>query len=204
MKRNAAHASLKKWFEEILSLLEDRRYRSKPVGKKFSPPGELFEAFKLGPVVRKARKELGKDHPVLELIEETKENIDKGIKRLQELYSNLLMSAGIGHLVDMVIHEIGAPLGRINNQLALIERRLGKSLDEDEKEIIFPRIEIMKANLEAILNFRRRLDPQTPGKRGRATTFSVRDEIEDNFQLYSSLINKQGIDYKIYAPGNLR
>jgi signal transduction histidine kinase len=60
----------------------------------------------------------------------------------------------------------------------------------------------IQAWLEQIYNLRERLEPQTPAKRGRATTFDLREEIEDNFQLYSAIMTKQGINYEIDGPNH--
>jgi signal transduction histidine kinase len=55
----------------------------------------------------------------------------------------------------------------------------------------------IKGWLEQVHNLRQRLDPQTAGKRGRATSFNVRDEVEDTFRLYDALLSGQHIDWNI-------
>lgn len=200
MVLNAAHSALEKWFKEVLSLLENERYTLRPRKDQIESLDPLFEAFEIRETVQRTRSELGKDHPVTRLITEAEQQIKAGVERVQEVYSRLLMSAGLGHMVDIVIHEIGAPLGKINRQIALLEKDLGKLLDDEDKKKITPRLESIKGWLEQIHNLRQRLEPQTPAKRGRATTFDVRDEIEDNFHLYEALIKKQGIRYEIIAP----
>jgi len=200
MVMNTAHAALEEWFKEVLSLLEEERYRLRPRKERIERTDPLFEAFELRETVQRARSELGKDHPVTRLITEAEQQIKAGVERVQEVYSRLLMSAGLGHMVDIVIHEIGAPLGKINRQLAVLEKDLERLLDDEGKKKITPRLESIKGWLEQIHNLRQRLEPQTPAKRGRATTFNVRDEIEDNFRLYEALLQKQGIRYEIIAP----
>ncbi len=200
MVMNTAHAALEEWFKEVLSLLEEERYRLRPRKERIERTDPLFEAFELRETVQRARSELGKDHPVTRLITEAEQQIKAGVERVQEVYSRLLMSAGLGHMVDIVIHEIGAPLGKINRQLAVLEKDLERLLDNEGKKKITPRLESIKGWLEQIHNLRQRLEPQTPAKRGRATTFNVRDEIEDNFRLYEALLQKQGIRYEIIAP----
>ena len=44
---------------------------------------------------------------------------------------------------------------------------------------------------------RQRLDPQTPSKRGRATSFLVKDAVEDCFLLCEALLKNQGITTEI-------
>lgn len=200
MVLNAAHSALEKWFEEVLSLLENERYTLRPRKEQIESLDPLFEAFDIRETVRRARSELGKDHPVTRLITEAEQQIKAGVERMQEVYSRLLMSAGLGHMVDIVIHEIGAPLGKINRQLVVLEKDLQRLLDNEGKKKIAPQIESIKGWLEQIHNLRQRLEPQTPAKRGRATTFDVRDEVEDNFRLYEALLQKQGIRYNIISP----
>jgi len=103
-------------------------------------------------------------------------------------------------MVDIVIHEIGAPLGKINRQLAVMEKQLAELLDDRGRAKVDPMIQSMKSWLEQIHNLRQRLDPQTPAKRGRATSFDVKEEIADNFELHQALLEKQGISWRIVAP----
>lgn len=194
---NEEHAALGKWFIEILSLLEDGRYKLRPRRDSTEQVEPLFEAFDISSVVQHAQKELGKKHPVAVVITETEKQIKEGVERIQEVFSRLLMSAGLGHMVDIVIHEIGSPLGKINRQLAIMENRLGTVLQKEYKKQFLPMINSIKGWLEQIYNLRQRLDPQTPAKRGRASTFDVLEEINDDFELYKALIQKQGITYKI-------
>lgn len=196
MVLNAEHVALEAWFKEILSLLEEDRYRIRPrrdTGKRSEP---LFESFDLGPAVERARTELGENAPLTRMLTETDAQVRIGVERVQEVFSRLLMSAGLGQMVDIVIHEIGAPLGKINRQLAVLEKKLQPCIDENGAN----QLKAIKGWLEQIHTHRQRLDPQTPAKRGRATTFDVRDEIDDNLQLYEALIAAQAVSVNVIAP----
>lgn len=199
---NAAYSSLEKWFKEILSLLEEERYEIRP-RQESSETGvgePLFEAFDLHPTVQRTVDELGKDHTVTTLIQDTEKQVTEGVERLQEVFSRLLMSAGLGHMVDIVIHEIGSPMGKINRQLLILERQLSDLMNSDELKKVSTKIDSIKGWLEQIHNLRQRLEPQTPAKRGRATTFDVLEEVKDNFNLHEALISKQQISYDIISP----
>jgi signal transduction histidine kinase len=193
---NAEHKELEEWFVEVLSLLEDARYNLRPRWSSTSNPEPLFEPFDLSIVLRQARSELGEDHPVVRVLTETEDQLKSGVERVQEVFSRLLMSAGLGQMVDIVIHEIGAPVGRVNRELALLERNIQGFMDEKTGE----QLKSIKSWLEQIGNLRQRLDPQTPGKRGRATVFNVKEEIDANFRLYDALIMRQKINWHIDAP----
>lgn len=201
MVLNNAHKSLEDWFKNVISLLEEERYRVRRPPKKEDVRVEpLFESIDIGDAAQTVRKELGKSHPMAMLITDTEKQVRSGIDRVQEVFSRLLMSSGLGHMIDIVIHEIGAPLGKINKQISVIERDVAKRCDPKGQEHYLPRINSIKGWLEQIHNLRGRLEPQTPAKRGRASTFQVHDEIEDNFELYKALLLKQGINWKINKP----
>lgn len=192
---NAEHSALEDWFIEILSLLEEARYPLRPRKQAKAPIEPIFESFDLSTLIQQARSQLGKDHPIVHTLAETDNQLRSGVERVQEVFSRLLMSAGLGQMVDIVIHEIGAPVGRINRELALLERNLQSCLNEKTEA----QIQSIKGWLEQIGNLRQRLDPQTPGKRGRATRFNLKEEVEANFHLYDALIMRQKIKYQIDA-----
>ncbi len=197
---NDHYLALKDWFVEVLLLLEKERYGLRPRQESAEKAQPLFEVFDLSSTVRQIRSELGPKHPVTVLISDTDKKIREGVDRIQEVFSRLLMSSGLGHMVDIVIHEIGAPLGKINRQLMLIQQDVETIKETPLLERIRKKIDALKPWLEQIFNLRQRLEPQTPAKRGRATSFKVHEEVEDNFQLYKSLLEKQGIKYEIQTP----
>ncbi|MBK8476277.1 MAG: sensor histidine kinase [Opitutaceae bacterium] len=54
--------------------------------------------------------------------------------------------------------------------------------------------------MEQIVALRARLDPKTAGKRGRASTFSVQEEILGNLLLFENLLSKQKIKQSLHMP----
>lgn len=198
---NDEYRSLQQWFERILKVLEEERYRVRPrEDAKPEYATTLFEAFDMTEVVRETDRQLGRKHPVTKLVRKKNDEIRDGVKRLQEHYSRVLLAAGLGQLVDVVIHEIGAPLGRINRELNTLEKELKRTLDKHQHEGLNYSLTEIRGWLELIANLRARLDPRTAGKRGRATTFGVQEEILGNLLLYESLMAKQRIEVALHAP----
>ena len=198
---NPAYEELKKWVIRILALMEEERYRIRPrEDAKTIEIHTLFEVFDLSPVVELADKQLGKLHPVAKLVRKSDSDIREGVKRLQEHFSRLLMTAGIGQLVDLVIHEIGAPIGRANREIAHFEKVLLRLCEGDVPKDLTASITSIKGWLEQIVALRSRLDPKTAGMRGRATTFSVQEEILGNLILFENLLGKQQIQPATHAP----
>jgi signal transduction histidine kinase len=198
---NPAYDALRDWMERVLTLLEAERYKLRP--REDATPEEtstLFEAFDLTPVVKEADRQLGKQHPISQLVRKSDTEIREGVVRLQEHYSRLLMTAGVGQLVDLVIHEIGAPVGRANREVAHLEKQLKALLSGDEKMESADSIGKIKGWLEQIISLRNRLDPRSAGLRGRSTTFDVKEEIHGNLMLFENLLAKQQINPMLRVP----
>jgi signal transduction histidine kinase len=198
--QNGAYDALHDWFWRVITILEEQRYQVRPRQKESPRTDQIFEAFDLTTAVREARTTLGPKHPITQLITETEKQVTEGVGKVQEVFSRLLMSAGVGHMVDIVIHEIGAPLGKIARQLVILERQLTKLLTPEQLSEISSSISSIRGWIEQIHGLRQRLDPQTPGRRGRMTTFDVASEIDLTFELYSALIEKQGIKVSLKKP----
>ena len=207
---NHEYHSLTAWFVRVLALLEEERYARRP--REETKPEEmstLFEPFDMSDVVAEADKQLGRTHPVSRLVKQKDADIREGVRRLQDHYSRVLLAAGFGQLVDIVIHEIGAPLGRLTREIEHLERQVIGSLDRNALDKLlgegvhaglvgtFARL---RAWLEQIANLRERLVPKAAGKRGRPSSFVVQDEIADNFALFAALIAKQKIQCELRAP----
>lgn len=199
---NHEFEELNKWFIYILALLEEERYRLRP--RKEAKPeyvSTLFEAFDMAEVVTEADKQLGKNHPVSKLVKNKDAEISDGVIKLQEHYSRVMLAAGLGQLVDLVIHEIGAPLGRINRELNHLDNLISKyELDSSDGESVVKSFSNIRSWLELIANLRAKLEPKAAGKRGRATSFNVAEEILGNLNLFENLISKQKIKIKFREP----
>lgn len=198
---NPAYDALTEWVTRVLTLLEGERYKLRPRDDRAVEEVQtLFEVFDLTPVVTEADKQLGPQHPVSQLVRKSDTDIRAGVKRLQEHYSRLLMTAGLGQMVDLVIHEIGAPIGRANRDLAQLERQLKKQLEGESLAVSMETVRSLKGWLEHIVALRNRLDPKTAGKRGRATSFDVEEEVLGNLMLFETLLAKQKITPSIRKP----
>lgn len=197
---NDAYNALDRWFKEVLEEVEVYRYGVRP--REHADPAKepLFESFDLGEVVSQARGSLGPDHQLTALLTQVERPVNEGVERIQEVFSRLLMSAGLGQMVDLVIHEIGAPIGKINRQLVLFERAVMNSADPKIAETVVPMITLIRGWLDQVHGLRQRLDPQTAGKRGRATSFAVQEEIDDTIRLYEPLLSSQQIKVDVEAP----
>ena len=199
---NFAYRQLIDWVTRVLSLLEEDRYRIRPRDDtKPEYTTTLYEAFDMSNVIEQSRIQLGKAHPVTTLVVEKDREIRVGVRKLQEHYSRVLLAAGLGQLVDLVIHEIGAPIGRINREMLFLQKLLRKyAFTKDDKDAIAKSIKSILGWSEQVSNLRARLDPKTAGKRGRATSFNVAEEIDGNINLFQNLLEKQKVKVLVSQP----
>ena len=197
---NDAYRALQSWFIEVLGDVESYRYDVRPRESVETTREPLFEAFDLRDTVSQTGTALGADHKVTALVTQLERQVAEGVERVQEVFSRLLMSAGLGQMVDIVIHEIGAPIGKINRQVEILERRVRSSEDAKLVASVLPMVAAIQGWLEQVHTLRQRLDPQTAGRRGRATRFDVREEVDDTFRLYEALLAGQRIAWTIDDP----
>ena len=198
---NEAYSALQDYFLRMMQLLEEERYRIRPRETlKSEQTSTIFEVFDLTAVVNEADRQLGKQHPVAQLVRQSDADIRQGVVTLQELYSRLLMSAGLGQIVDLVIHEIGAPVARAKREIAHLQRLVSGSQTSSSAEGIADGLSKVQSWLEQIVSLRNRLEPRAAGRREKSSTFDVKEEIQGNLGLFENLLSKQKIVVELITP----
>jgi signal transduction histidine kinase len=200
MIRNSAHAALEDWFKRVLVILEEQRYRVRPRREDAKTQDQLFENFDLKQSVEAVTKELGAKHPVTQIVQAAAQKVDEGVERVQEVLSRLLTSAGLGHMIDIVIHEIGAPAGKITRELLIVEKVLREKTSKLSDEWVGENLTAIRTWLDQIHALRQRLDPQSGSRRQRSTTFDVIKEVESTLGLHDAIIAKQRIKLEYRHP----
>ena len=138
-----------------------------------------------------AKKRFGASDPIAKLIQKRDADIKDNVAKLQEHYSRVMLAAGFGQLVDLVIHEIGSPLGKLGREVALIEKTLRRTRSMSDQ--IEGNFLSCRTWIEEIANLREKLLPRAAGYRGKAQVFDVREEIASNIELFHAIITKRGI-----------
>lgn len=200
---NAEFEDLRRKAIAVLALLELKRYdlRKKEGAVKVTPRAQpVFSALTLKPTIERLRTEAKASEAVIKIVEEADVEIKEGVERIQDLYSTLLATAGLGHLVDLVIHEIGNPLGKAVLKTEAIRKTIEKDVPEPPKVKLETQIEDLKRWHSQIHALRQQLEPNTAAKRGKATTFDVADEVRATLELFKALIDKAGIRVTLSLP----
>lgn len=200
---NAEYEDLRRKAVAILSLLETKRYelRKKSGAVTVTPRAQpVFSALSLKPTIERLKTEAKASDDVIKIVEEADIGLKEGVERVQDLYSTLLATAGLGHLVDLVIHEIGNPLGKAVLKTEAIRKTIERDVSEPPKSKMQVQVNDLKLWHSQIHALRQRLEPNTAAKRGKATTFDVADEVRATIELFSAVISKAKIETTLNFP----
>jgi DNA mismatch endonuclease Vsr len=200
MVDNEQYSALREWFTRALTLVEAERFKARPRDTRPLSGSSLFEAFAFEDVSREISQRIGAQHPVAKLVASAEKRIAEGVERVQETLSRLLLQAGVGQMVDVVVHEIGAPVGKIARELSILESELEGKLPAPIATIIAQSVKRMRSWLEQVQNLRERLQPFSAGRRGHASGFPVREEIELTLDLINAAITRFRISVALKLP----
>ena len=194
---NLEYGDLILHFTEVISLLEEERYKHRPREEnKPEAIQAIFEAFDLSDVASEAASKLGASNPISKMLSKKEADVRESIEKLQDHYSRVMLAAGFGQLVDLVVHEIGSPLGKLGREVNLIERTLRKARAmTDTLEEYFVNCHSW---IEQISNLREKLLPRAAGYRGKTQKFNIREEICSTFDLFNAIISRQKIRWVLH------
>lgn len=188
---------LKEFIVLILNEVEIRRYSERPRENDDVNKGteSLFDRFSLKEVLVYLNEKLPENKEVLDLIQQKEIEINEGVKKVQEIISRYRRLTTLGQLIDVILHDGGNYLGKIDIQANLIKRQLKNST------INFDAIE---SNADKIIKIRedfaqlfKRIEPFGGRKRGRPKLIIVEDIIYNQFSLAHRDLEKLNINYKL-------
>lgn len=188
---------LKEFIILILNEVEIRRYNERPRENEDTNKGteSLFDRFSLKEVLVYLNEKLPENKEVLDLIQQKEIEINEGVKKVQEIISRYRRLTTLGQLLDVILHDGGNYLGKIDIQANLIKRHLKNST------INFDTIE---SNADKIIKIRedfaqlfKRIEPFGGRKRGRPKQIIVEDIIHNQFSLAYRDLEKLNIKYEL-------
>ena len=193
---------LKEFIILILNEVEIRRYNERPRENDDVIKGKesLFDRFSLKEVLVYLNEKLPENKEVLQLIQQKEIEINDGVKKVQEIISRYRRLTSLGQLIDVILHDGGNYLGKIDIQANLIKKNLKSSA------INFDSIEL---NADKIIKIRqdfaqlfKRIEPFGGRKRGRPKQVIVEDIINNQFALAHRDLEKLNIDYDLPSSKN--
>lgn len=188
---------LKEFIILILNEVETRRYVERPRENDVANQNKegLFDRFSLKTIISYLNEKLPNNKEVIALVQNKELEIQEGVKKVQDVISRYRRLTTLGQLIDVILHDGGTYLGKINIQAGLIKRELSNPP---------PNIENISSSADKIIKVRenfaqlfKRIEPFGGRKRGRPKQIFVEDVINDQFLLAHREIEKLNINYKI-------
>lgn len=199
---NQSFEDLKEYVLLILNELEIRRYNERP--RENTEPtshSNLFERFSLKEIVKYINANIPQNETILKLINKKDEEVKEGLTILQNTLARYRRLSTLGFMVDIILHDGGNFLNKIDLCSKRIEIELGK---EDVN------IELIKKKNSEIIKHRkdfnqlfRRIEPFGGRKRGRPKQIVIEDAIKDQVLLHQAILKKSGIEVKLPDSRNI-
>lgn len=197
-----AFDDLKEYIKLILNELEVKRYNERPRENEAGSANiqSLFQRFSLNSIVQYIKEKLPLNSEVLEIVQNKEKDIQEGVKKVQEVLSRYRRLTTLGQLIDVILHDGGNYLGRIDGQANLIVKDINKKeLDVDKIRGYAENILEVRENFALLF---KRIEPFGGRRRGRPKNIIVEEVIENQFQLAHNEIENQGIKYILPSSQN--
>jgi signal transduction histidine kinase len=178
----------------ILNELEVKRYAERP--RRDDPtPNSLYSAFSVAPIAEAVSRKLPQDKEVLELVKQTQEKIDEGVKKVQEVLSRYRRLSTLGILIDSVLHDGGHFLLNIDSEVRLLEIEL-KREERDEKAILAHVVAIQDQR-KVMAQLFKRIEPFGGRRKGRPASIIIERSIRNVFDLSNFELKRQNISVEL-------
>lgn len=198
---NQALTDLRDELRKVISQLETERYRVRPreEPKPQPRPGGLFAGFDLAAVRAHVTERYPGDTRLGQLLGEAQENLDEGVERAQEIVSRYRRLATLGELIDKVLHDGRAPLGKIGNEATLALRDIDRGEIPSENMVMslqrrFARVLQQRDVLAAVF---KRIEPFGGRRRGRPTPRELEQIIADSVAVLDGEIQADGVQVQL-------
>lgn len=188
---NQAFEDLKEFIRLILNELEIRRYVERPREKDQQTEKSLLEKFSLDELVKYINLNIPNNDTILKIVDQTKSQVKEGLDTLQNTISRYRRLSTLGFMVDIILHDGGNFLNKID----LCSKRIGIELDKET-----PDLSVIRKKNEEITNYRKelnqlfkRIEPFGGRKRGRPKQVIIEDVIRDQALLHQTILRKSNI-----------
>jgi len=193
-----AFEDIKELIKLILNEVEDRRYRERPRENenKLKTNENLFERFSLKSLSELIQEKTPESKEVISAVTAKEIEIQEGVKKVQEVISRYRRLTTLGQLVDVILHDGGNYLGKIDAQTHLIKKA------KDNIEEITKLVSNIQDIRKDFAQLFKRIEPFGGRKRGKATSIIVEEVIENQFLLNHHELSNLNIQYIIPSTAN--
>lgn len=198
---NPQYEDLRRVVGALINLIEERRYILRRPSSSNNPGQSdsrgLFSSFDLKSV-REAvsRSSLAADVEVARALDDAEEEMEQGVRQVQEVLSRFSRLSSLGALVDVIVHEGNTALTRIAHLLRRLERL--KILEDDAAQESLTLISVrLKDQHESLRRLFRSIEPLSGRKRGRPKKVEIQAVIAQAIELISSELEEKGVAVSI-------
>lgn len=191
-----AFNQLKDFITRILNQLEIKRYEERPRANESRENQEgLFTRFSLSSVAQLVQSKLPNDKEASDLVAKTEENIQVGVKKIQEVLSRYRRLSTLGMLIDIILHDGNNFLANIDSSAKLLGKELTKN--EIDKKELAEHLNNINEGRKVLAQLFKRIEPFGGRKRGRPKDIIVEDAIANVFALYKKKLENLNIEYHL-------
>lgn len=181
----------------ILNEVEQRRYKERPRENKGKNVNQtnLFERFSLQTIKTLLKEKGTTSKEIIEAFDKKDAEIKEGVEKVQEIISRYRRLTTLGQLIDVIVHDGGNYLNKIDLQASLILKVLKK--EEIQKEEIIESVQKIQDERKSFAQLFRRIEPFGGRKRGRPKSVIVEEIIRNQFLLYHTELSRLNISYEV-------
>lgn len=194
---NQAFVDLRDELRQVIAQLETERYASRPreEPRPPAPKGGLFADFDLGAVRTYAAAQYPADARLTELLGEAQTTLSQGVERAEEVVARYRRLATLGELVDKVLHDGSAPLGKIANEVVLAQRDIDRGAIPAENMVLSlgRRLDRIKQQRDVLAGVFKRIEPFGGRRRGKPKPRDIEDIVSDSVGVLESDIADEGV-----------
>jgi signal transduction histidine kinase len=184
----------------VLAELETRRYairheQEKPTAR----PGGLFTDFDLATVRDFIRKRHPENTELLALVGEKEKDLERRVEEVQEVLARYRRLATLGQLIDTVLHDCAAPLGKIRLDSSLGQRDIERARRDHDRLIqrLSQRLGFIDTQSEALATVFRKIEPFGGRKRGRPVQVHLEQVIAEAFSVLDTEVAEIGVQVSL-------
>lgn len=194
---------LKEFIVLILNEVETRRYTERPRENDAisQTKSGLFDRFSLASILEYVNEKFPDNKEVIQLVRSKEDEIQEGVRKVQDVISRYRRLSTLGQLLDVILHDGGTYLGKIDIQAGIIKKEANK-IPPNIDGIISSANKIIKVR-ENFAQLFKRIEPFGGRKRGRPKQIIVENIIRDQFLLAHRDIEKLNIIYNIPDTQNV-
>lgn len=212
LRENNAYQRLKIITEHVIGLVESRRYQylqqaglQKNSTKIESDLDKLVELGGLKTRIEQRLIQAGVDketatNDASTLIAEKETEIQQVVENIRQAIAIYQGQATLGKIINVVLHEGRKPLSFLVSQSSNFQfwvEEYFKTQDENDLHEAVKLSTQFESQAKSLSSLFRRIDPLAARKRGRKTTFNLRDEIKSSFLVFETSLYEKKIQYEI-------